>query len=72
MYCSLQHDDHVSINLLSKKEKDYDISLVMSKIKAQISRILNKYLDLVLYKFRPVYNKQTEFDATSLTYSTPI
>ena len=72
MYCSLQQNDHVSINVLSKKEKEDDITLVMSKIKTQISRILNRYLDLVLYKFRPVYNKQTGFEAASLTYSTPV
>ena len=72
MYCSLPQNDHASINILSKNERDDDISLVMSKIKAQTSRVLNRYLDLVLYKFRPIYNKQTGFDATLLSYNTPV
>ena len=44
----------------------------MSKIRTHTSRILNKYLNLVLYKFRPVYNKQIGFDPSLLNYNTPV
>ena len=44
----------------------------MSKIKSQFFVLLNRYLDLVLYKFRPIYNKKTGFQVTSLTHNTPV
>ena len=72
MYCSLSPNDHGSRNILSKNEGDNDISSVMSKIRTHTSRILSKYLDLVLYKFTPVYNKQIGFDPSSLSYNPPV
>lgn len=71
-YSSLLQKDFVSLNVLSKKEKEGDIGLVMSKIKTQISRILNKYLEIVLYKFRPVHNQQVGFEPALLSYNSPI
>ena len=72
MYSSLSPNEHESINILSKNEGDNDISSVMSKIRTYTSWILNKYLDLVLYKFRPVYNKQIGFDPSLLSYNTQV
>ena len=48
MCSSLSPNEHESMNILSKNEGDNDISSVMSKIRRHTSRILNKYLDLVL------------------------
>ena len=72
IYASLQQNDYASLNVLSKREKQDNIGMLMLNIKTPISRILNRYLDIVLYKFRPVYNKQIGFEATSLSYNTPV
>ena len=72
MYATFQQNDFVSLNVLSRKEKEDNIGMLMLKIKTQISRILNRYFDIVLYRFRPVYNKQIGFEATSLSYITPV
>ena len=69
MYSSLSPNEHESMNILSKNEGNNDISSVMSKIRTHTSRILN---NLVLYKFRPVYNKQIGFDPSLLSYNTPV
>ena len=44
----------------------------MLKIRTHTSRILNKYLDIVLYKFRPAHNRQIGFDPSFLKYYTPV
>ena len=58
MYNTLSPSEYESINTLSKDEGDKNISSGMLKIRTHTSKVLNKYLDIVLYKFRPAHNRQ--------------
>ena len=72
MYNTLSPSEYESLHTLSKDEGDMNISSVMLKIRTHTSRILSKYLDIVLYKFRPIHNRKVGFDPTLLKHRTPV
>ena len=71
MYVSLPDKNKISFTILSEKDK-LDISSIMQKIKTQVSKILNKYLDLLLYRFRPLENQKQGFNTDLLQPNVPV
>ena len=72
MYNTLSPSEYESISTLSKDEGEINISSIMLKIRTHVSRILNRYLDIVLHKFRPIHNQKVGFNPILLKHRTPV
>ena len=59
-------------NTLSENEKKLDIGSMMNKIQKHVTKILSKYLDIVLHTFRPIHNQRTGFNPNLSKQGNPV
>ena len=72
MFNTLSPRELEKVNTLSEGERKLDIGSIMIKIQNHVTRILNKYLDIVLHTFRPIHNQRTGFNPSSLKHGNPV
>ena len=62
MFNTLSPRELEKVNTLSESERKLDIGSMMNKIQKHVTKILSKYLDIVLHTFRPIHNQRTGFN----------
>ena len=72
MFNTLFPRELAKVNTLVESERKLDIGSVMNKIQKNITKILNRYLDIVLHTFRPIHNQKTGFNPSSLKHRHPV
>ena len=72
MFNTLSPRELEKVNTLSESERKLDIGSMMNKIQKHVTKILSKYLDIILYTFRPLHNQRTGFNASLLKHGCPV
>ena len=72
MFNTLSPRELEKVNTLSESERKLDIGSIMNKIQNHVTRILNKYLDIVLHTLRPIHNQRTGFNPSLLKHGSPV
>ena len=72
MFNTISLREFENVNTLSESERKLDIGTIMIKIQNHVTRIVNKYLDIVLHIFRPIHNQRTGFNPSLLKHRSPV